>query len=183
MFNKIIYHSLLHTERSGETKLLDFLDERQLSTLYEKFLLNYYKKEHPEISTSSPQIPWQIDEGLDILLPKMQSYVTLEYRNKILIIDAKFYMSNTQQYYGKDTHHSDNLYQIFTYVKNKEIELQGKGYEVSGMLFYTRTNEIIQPDSDYVMSGNRISVKNLDLNREFKEIKEQLDRIFEDYFC
>lgn len=175
----LVVNGLLHTEKSGERKLMGFLDERQLSTLYEKFLLNYYKKEHPEISSSASQIDWQIDDGFDILLPKMRSDVTLEYENKILIIDAKFYMSNTQQYYGKDTHHSDNLYQIFTYVKNKEVELQGKCYEVDGMLLYARTNESIQPDSDYVMSGNKISVKTLDLNQEFEVIKEQLDRIVE----
>ena len=178
----LVVNGLLQTESAGETKLMDFLDEMQLSTLYEKFLLKYYKKEHHDISVSAAQIDWQIDDGFDILLPKMRSDVTLVYENKILIIDAKFYMSNTQQYYGKDTHHSDNLYQIFTYVKNMEVELQGKGYEVSGMLLYARTTESIQPDSDYVMSGNKISVKTLDLNQEFSVIKEQLDGIVEKYF-
>ena len=177
----LVVNGLLHTETKGETKLMEFFDDRQLSTLYEKFILNYYKKEHPEISATSSQIEWQIDDGFDILLPKMQTDVTLVYENKILIIDAKFYSSNTQQYYGKDTHHSGNLYQIFTYVKNKEIELQGKDYEVSGMLLYAKTNESIQPDSNYVMSGNKISVKTLDLNQEFSVIKEQLDEIVEKY--
>ena len=74
-------------------------------------------------------------------------------------------------------HITHNLYQIFTYVKNKDLELQGKGVEVSGMLLYARTNESIQPDSDYIMSGNKISVKTLDLNQEFDLIKEQLDDI------
>ena len=49
------------------------------------------------------------------------------------------------------------------------------------MLLYARTNESIQPDSDYMMSGNKISVKTLDLNQEFSEIKEQLDDIVEYY--
>ena len=71
------------------------------------------------------------------------------------------------------------MYQIFTYVKNKALELEGKGYEVSGMLLYARTTDRIQPDSDYVMSGNKISVKTLDLNQEFSVIKEQLDIIVE----
>ena len=70
-----------------------------------------------------------------------------------------------------------NLYQIFTYVKNKEIEMQGNDVEISGMLLYARTTSEIQPDSDYVMSGNRISVKTLDLNHDFKIIRNQLDNI------
>lgn len=176
----LIIHGLLHTESRGETKLMDF-DDNQLNSLYERFILKYYQREHPGIKAYSPQIPWQIDEGGDLLLPKMQTDVTLEYEEKVLIIDAKFYTRNTSQNFGKDIHHSGNLYQIFTYVKNKERELQGKPHEVSGMLLYARTNEHIQPDSDYVMSGNKISVKNLDLNQEFDVIKNQLDKIVEDY--
>ncbi len=176
----LIIHGLLHTESSGETKLMDF-DDNQLNSLYERFILKYYQREHPEIKAYSPQIPWQIEEGGDALLPKMQTDVTLEYEENVLIIDAKFYTRNTSQNFGKDIHHSGNLYQIFTYVKNKEKELQGKPHEVSGMLLYARTNESIQPDSDYMMSGNKISVKTLDLNQEFSEIKEQLDDIVEYY--
>ena len=112
----------------------------------------------------------------------MQSDVTLEYENKILIIDAKFYSKNTLKHYEKNIHHSGNLYQIFTYVKNKEMELKEKQYEVSGMLLYAKTNDSIQPDSDYVMSGNKISIKTLDMNQEFENIKRQLDAIVFEYF-
>ena len=149
--------------------------------LYEKFILNYYIKEHPEIKAYAPQIDWQIDDGYDFLLPKMQTDVTLEYENKILIIDAKFYSNNILQNYGKDMHRTGNLYQIFSYVKNKQIEVQGKNVEVSGMLLYARTTGSIQPDSDYVMSGNNISVKTLDLNQDFEIIKSQLDSIVVNY--
>ena len=70
------------------------------------------------------------------------------------------------------------LYQIFTYVKNKEVEVDN---EVSGMLLYARTRDNIQPDHYYMMSGNKISVKTLDLNQDFEKIKKQLDSIVEDY--
>jgi len=175
-------NGLIHSEKSGDDKLMEFLDDQRMSALYEKFLLNYFKREHPYILTHAPQIDWQIDEGYDVLLPKMKTDVTLEFENKILIIDAKFYTLNTLENYGKNIHHSSNLYQIFTYVKNKEVELQGKDIEISGMLLYARTDQDIQPDSDYLMSGNRISVKTLDLNQDFEIIKNQLDEIVEDNF-
>ena len=70
---------------------MNFSDDQLMSSLYEKFLLNYFKKEHPYLLTHSPHIDWQIDDGMDSLLPKMKTDVTLEYENKILIIDAKFY--------------------------------------------------------------------------------------------
>ena len=174
-------NGLLQTQKSGNVKLMEFLDDQRMSRLYEKFILNYYRREHPEIRAHAPQIPWQIDDGIDFLLPKMQTDVTLEYENKILIIDAKYYGRNLSKHYGKDIHHTSNLYQIFTYVKNKEIEMQGNDVEISGMLLYARTTSEIQPDSNYVMSGNKISVKTLDLNQNFEIIRNQLDCIVDDY--
>ena len=178
----LVITGLIHSEKVGDKKLMEFFDDQQMSSLYEKFLLNYFKKEHPNILTHAPQIDWQIDEGIDLLLPKMKTDVTLEYQNKILIIDAKFYSQNTLKNYGKNIHNTSNLYQIFAYVKNKQIEVQGKDIEVSGMLLYVKTSQSIQPDSDYVMSGNKISVKTLDLNQNFSLIKEQLDAFVYDYF-
>lgn len=175
-------NGLLQSKKKGETKLMDFLDEQSMHRLYEKFILNYYIREHPEIKASASQISWQIDDDNYFMLPKMQSDVYLEYRNKILIIDAKYYSHTTQSYWDVNTVHSGNLYQIFTYVKNKQLELQGNDVEVSGMLLYARTNESIQPDNEYMMSGNKISVKTLDLNQEFFNIKKQLDDFVFEYF-
>ena len=50
------------------------------------------------------------------------------------------------------------------------------------MLLYAKTGEQMQPDCVYQMSGNQISVKTLDLNREFKEIAAQLDEIASAHF-
>lgn len=107
------------------------------------------------------------------MLPIMQSDIMLVYGDRTLIIDAKYYSHTTQKQYNVNTLHSNNLYQIFTYVKNKAAV----GGEVSGMLLYARTDEEIQPDHTYMMSGNRISVKTLDLNCDFREIARQLNAI------
>ena len=53
---------------------------------------------------------------------------------------------------------------------------------VSGMLLYAKTDEERYPDYDYNMSGNKISVKTLDLNVKFNEIRKQLDNIVDNYF-
>ena len=50
------------------------------------------------------------------------------------------------------------------------------------MLLYAATDEVIQPDNTYHMSGNKISVRTLDLNKEFTEIKEQLNAIVYEFF-
>jgi len=54
---------------------------------------------------------------------------------------------------------------------------------VSGLLLYAKTEEEVFPDGEpFVIGGNSIGAKTLDLNKEFKEISAQLDRIAIDYF-
>lgn len=177
---QLLIEGLLLTTDSGEYKLASFLDDQRMSHLYEKFILEYYVKEHPEIKTTSSQIDWALDDGMGTLLPIMQSDIMLTHGKKILIIDAKYYTHTMQSQYGSQSLHSNNLYQIFTYVKNEAAAK--KDFDVSGILLYARTDESIQPDVSYQMSGNRIAVKTLDLNRDFSSISEQLDSIVRKYF-
>ncbi|MGZ1309977.1 hypothetical protein ACXO70_08360 [Lactobacillus delbrueckii subsp. bulgaricus] len=97
-----------------------------------------------------------------------------------MVIDAKYYANSLQSNFDTKTIHSANLYQIFAYVKN--LAAMRRDDTVAGMLLYARTDEEIVPDEDYQMSGNRISVKTLDLGQEFPVIKEQLDKIVTEYF-
>ena len=172
----LLIKGLLQTTADGTVKLMQFIDEQRMCRLYEKFILEYYKKHYPQIKTAASQISWATDNT--VMLPTMQSDIMLSYGSKTLIIDAKYYSHTTQVQYDVNTLHSNNLYQIFTYVKNKAVA----GGEVSGMLLYARTDEEIQPDNEYMMSGNKISVKTLDLNCDFSEIAEQLNNIAESCF-
>lgn len=149
--------------------------------LYEKSILEYFKKEYPQIKASASQIPWIVDDGVLEMSPIMQSDVILEYDNKVLIIDAKYYAHNMQVQYDVHSVHSGNLYQIFTYVKNKTAELNDLEKTVSGMLLYVKTGEMIQPNGAYKMTGNTISVSTLDLNCELSEISAQLNSVAERY--
>lgn len=53
---------------------------------------------------------------------------------------------------------------------------------VSGMLLYAHTDETVQPNHVYHMSGNKISIRTLDLNCPFSEIVSQLDNILKEHF-
>ena len=179
----LVIKGLLQTNTDGTTRLMDFLDEQRMCRLYEKFILEYYRKEFPKLTVNASQIPWALDDGINDMLPVMQTDIMLSQGNKVLIIDAKYYGHTTQTQYDIHTLHSANLYQIFTYVKNKEAELVNVPHEVSGMLLYARTDEAVQPDNSYQMSGNKISVRTLDLNREFSEIAAQLNAIADEHFA
>lgn len=177
----LVYKGLLTTQNNGTTKLMDFFDGQRMCRLYEKFLLEYYRKEHPELTANASQIAWQLDDTENQMLPRMQTDIMLSKNNNILIIDAKYYSHMTQQQYGIHTLHSNNLYQIFTYVKNKEFELRNYEHTVSGMLLYAQTDEDIIPNNTYHMSGNQISVLALDLNQDFPKISRTLDDIAKNF--
>ena len=179
---QLIVEGMLMATESGEYKLATFIDEQRMCRLYEKFILEYYAKECPQVKATSSRINWALDDGVGTYLPMMQSDIMLTKGNQVLIVDAKYYTHNMQNQYDSSTIISGNLYQIFTYVKNKEAEFGDADHSVSGMLLYAKTDEQIQPDGDYQMSGNRISVKTLDLNREFSEIAEQLNGIVHECF-
>ncbi len=58
--------------------------------------MEYFRKEHPEIITNASQIPWQLDDSMNAMLPVMQTDIMLSKEDKTLIIDAKYY-SHTMQ--------------------------------------------------------------------------------------
>ena len=179
---QLVLDGMLITTDEGERRLARFVDDQRMSRLFEKFILEYYEAECSLARASSPQIKWALDDGFGTMLPVMQSDIMLSRGNRVLIIDAKYYTRATQRSFDSATIHSANLYQIFTYVKNKEAELADTEHKVSGMLLYAKTDEEIQPDGVYQMSGNRISVRTLDLGLPFEGIRQQLDGIAESHF-
>lgn len=176
----LIINGLLMTEDNGSTKLNKYLDEQHMHKLYEKFILEFYKKHYPKLKANASYIDWNIEssEGIEFL-PNMQSDIMLQLNNKTLIIDAKFYSHTMQSQYDKKSLISGNLYQIYTYVKNKDKNHTG---DVSGMLLYAKTNEEITPNNEYIMDGNKICVRTLDLNCQWELIYNSLCNIATEFF-
>lgn len=177
----LIVKGLLPATENGVVRFQSYLDEAQLHRLYEHFILQFYKKHYSQLKPAASYIEWALEEGERVdFLPQMKSDIMLFHEEKTLIIDAKFYGKIMQKQFEKKTFHSHNLYQIFTYVKNKDRENSGN---VSGMLLYARTPESDLPCRPYryTMSGNEISVNTLDLSVPFQSIKEQLCKIVSDW--
>lgn len=178
-----VLDGMIQTTDKGEYKMIGFSDER-MELLYEKFILEYYRQHHKYLSeVKAAQIKWDLigekNESMVRFLPNMQTDITLRLDDIVLIIDAKYYGHTLQKQYDKYSLHSNNIYQIFTYVKNQDKECTGN---VSGLLLYAKTEEAITPDFLFNMGGNRIGAKTLDLNMEFSKIAAQLDAIAENYF-
>lgn len=174
----LVIEGLLLTTRDGSRKLATYFDDQRMHKLYEKFVLEYYRKHYPQFGAAPSHIDWNVDDGAIVFLPTMKTDITLQYNGKTLIIDTKYYehTMQTNRFFDSKTIHSHNMYQIYTYVKNKDKHATGN---VSGVLLYAKTDEEITPDYEYIISGNKISVKTLDLNKDFPSIAKQLDTLAE----
>lgn len=172
-----VLDGLLQTTEQGNFRMAQFSDDH-MARLYEKFVLEYYRHHHKELSANASQVKWDLAEDTNEFiikfLPIMQTDITLKSKENTLIIDTKYYTNTMQKQFDSYSYHSNNMYQIFTYVKNQDCNKEGN---VSGMLLYAKTGESITPNADYVMGGNKISVKTLDLSRDFRTIAAQLDDI------
>ena len=174
-----VIEALLPNTKDGVKEFSQFKD-KHLHSLFERFVLEYYRKHYPKFNASASQIAWYTDDDYTDLLPTMNTDITLVSGNKTLIIDTKYWSRTMQTHsiHNSRSIHSGNLYQIFTYVKNKDVHKSGN---VSGMLLYAKTDEEITPDNSYLMDGNKVSVKTLDLDKDFAGIRSQLDRIVEEW--
>ncbi len=178
-----VLDNMLMTTTSGDYAMHTFSDEH-MNRLYEKFILEYYRRHHPELNPCARQIKWNIKENESnaaslAALPIMQTDIFLQSSNRTLIIDAKYYTHTTRQHFGKEMLHSNNLYQINTYVTNHDVTHQGN---VDGILLYAKTeNEESMNHSFTLNDGNVISARTLDLNQKFDKIKQQLEDIIKNY--
>lgn len=164
-----IIDGMLMTTETGKYRMATFSDEH-MCRLFEKFVLEYYRLHHRELSPNPDRIEWNIyskDAMVIDLLPAMQSDIVLHRGDQSLVIDTKYYSHAMQYHFDKPTIHSANLYQIFTYVKNLDVKDTGN---VSGLLLYAKTDEDIAS-----FGKNHIRVRTLDLNQEFSGIASQLE--------
>ncbi len=176
---KMAQESLLPTTQEGSRRLRQF-EEKNMPRLFEKFVFEYYRKHYPQMKPSSALINWHTSESKSDHLPTMKTDVTLEHNGDTLIIDTKYYSEILRSHPESDKKsiQAAHLYQIFSYVKNKAAQSTN---EVSGLLLYAKTDEETFPDSCCTIIGNKISVKTLDLNQDFRSIQEQLNGILKEW--
>ena len=175
--SRMVLEKTLLTENAGQTLLSTFEDDQKMSSLYERFVLEYFRKHYPMLHASSRHVDWNTESPL-AYLPTMKTDISLRYKGKTLIIDTKYYGNILSEYRGFRGLHSANLYQVYSYMKNEDHEKAGC---VDGMLLYAKTIHETVPDLDYNMDGNILSIRTLDLNTDFSEIKKRLNGIVENW--
>lgn len=165
----VIQHQLMG-EREGERHLAVFDDRQAFSALFERFLLNYYRRHFPELD---PKGQSEMKPGPDApsFLPAMYEDVVLTHGDRTLIIDAKCYGRILSMRFDQPRLSAEHVRQIFYYAIHT-----GSPENTSALLVYAGTEESHVAET-WRDQGYEMGCITLDLNREFTEIRGQLDTI------
>jgi len=175
---RLIHELTLLSHKQGNWSLFSAtLDDKSLNQIFEKFLFQFYGREQQDYLVYSEIMHWKL-EGNQSLLPSMRTDVSLTHKNGLekIVIDAKFYKNIFQEYHGKASFHSHNMYQLFTYLQHQPKEMN-----VRGILIYpyngATVDEIYQWEERMTME-----VITLDLDASWRNIYQKLLDVLNDNF-
>ena len=178
---EFIHEHWLPAERGGGRHFRDFVRDG-LPALFEKFVFNFYQRELPaEWHVRAPIIDWQLfapNEDALALVPRMKTDVCLDCPGRAIILDTKFYAQALKAGAFGTTAKlpSANLYQLFTYLRQRATE---PGWEqAEGVLLYPRTTRDFS--AEFTTHGHRIRARTLDLSQPWWNIHAGLMQIVAD---
>jgi 5-methylcytosine-specific restriction enzyme subunit McrC len=173
---ELIYDNLLASEDPGKSKFRDFFqDENRMPRLFEDFVRNFYKLEAPGYHVSREDIYWYakgLNDPSAAYLPKMETDISIEDKESKVVIDTKYYKEALQKYYDTEKIHSQNIYQIFAYLKNLEMK-GGINQYCTGVLLYPTVDNDIH-FCTMLDPKHKVIVRTLNLNQDWKLIHQDL---------
>lgn len=171
----LIYDNLLVAEGAGDTIFRDFLqDEGKMRKLFEEFVRNFYRIEQKEFVVGREDIYWLAEEvsvGAKAFLPIMRTDISLESKERKIIIDTKFSKDTLQENFGKKSVKSENLYQLFSYMMNCACK-GGVHEQCEGILLYPSVDNT--PPLQYCIHGHKVSILTINLNQDWRGIHRDL---------
>lgn len=166
---KYIFNNIGFQEKTGKYLMSDFLKSKNMPTIFESFILNFYKAKLKEKTVNGGKyIKWD-SETENQLYPVMKTDITIEDSNRFLIIDTKYYSDIFQYNYEVPKFKSNNIYQIYTYINNANIS------NTEGMLLYPTTH--INLTNERIISGKKILINTINLNQDWEKIESDLIEI------
>ena len=171
---ELIYDNLLPSEDKGKSRFKDFVkDEKQMAALFERFVYNFYSLEQKNYKVYSEDIFWTYSKSdqTSSLLPKMQTDISLSNEQRKIIIDTKFYKEAFQYNFDTEKIRSNNIYQMYAYLKQVEKK-GGVNLSAEGILLYPAVKQEFSHSA--ILDGHKFSVISINLNQEWKGIHQDL---------
>lgn len=171
----LVFRLEMPAEGAGDHALTALLrDEVTFHRLFERFVRNFYRFNLRDCRVSGEALSWH-DELKNELTPSMETDVTIEekappYRRTI--IDTKYSISTLASTpYGGKKFKSDNLYQIYAYLRTQE-HLSERHSNAAGILLYPKTTEEV--DSEMRVQGHSIRIATVNLADDWLKIEARL---------
>lgn len=169
---ELIFRNLLVSERSGTSKLRDFVqDEAQMRAVFEDFVRSFYRI-HTGFDVARENLRWKWipdDSVSERLLPKMQTDISLESPERKIIVECKFTPRATQNHFEAEKLRSEHLYQLNAYMNN----LTGVRADTCEfiLLYPTVANGL---SADFTNGNRKIRIRTINLNQPWQRIHEDL---------
>ena len=167
----LIYMNSIPTEEEGINKFIEInRDEETMSSIFEEFLRNFYKR-HTDYQIRSRNYTWDVkplgNSNMN-LIPLMKTDIEIERPKEKIIRDAKYYKDAFTCGYGIKKFISSHMFQITAYLR-KNIN-NNESRSLRGILIY--------PSNGYNFSerfiskeGYTIEFKTINLNNKWYEIE------------
>ncbi len=171
---EFIYECTLPEAGGERYRFSDILrDEQKMALVFQDFVRNFFRIEQTQYQVTPLQMRWDAtsdDEHLK-MLPVMRTDIHLENEDQRKIIDTKYYAEALQVHHGKSSIRSENLYQIFSYLKNAEAI--GPEYQnAEGILLYPAVGENLEFGAN--IQGHHIRVHTVNLDQPWQTIRSDL---------
>lgn len=103
-------------------------------------------------------------------LPMMKTDVELRLGDHLTVLDCKFYEEAFTQNWATERYKTPNLYQLYAYVKNKQLEHPSD--RIAGILLYP---EVEKSFTDrFTLQGHPFTIASINLNQSWKQIHREL---------
>lgn len=178
--SELIFMGLLVNESQNEIEFSEYIKDIKMANLFEKFILNYYKKHLPyaDYKIHAPVFEWKLNKNQLInqksLLPIMRTDIVIEKKllQTQLIIDAKYYAKTLVMRNHSETEkiRQSHIYQIYAYTQNSQYHGQ-----VNGMLLYPTTEKEI--NAIFPFEKQNIYIKTINLNTAWQDIENRLNSL------
>lgn len=150
--------------------------------LFEMAVGNFYRvelsRDEWKVSTKKKLFWHETDQlrGISKHLPGMEADIVLENRKsgRIIIIDTKFksIYKKDNRYAGLYRFHSNDIYQLYSYVRSQEHEENEISKKSEGILLYPSMSQDV--DAEAKFHGHRIRFVTVNLNKGAHDIISQL---------
>lgn len=176
---ELINDNYLTDENDGKKVFQDFTRKReQMQYLFESFVAKFYQKhrnQHEYKVFVQKRVNWfntSSDEESNQYLPIMQPDIVLESNNRKVVLDTKYYKEALKEYHGRKKISSNNLYQMYAYMKN--MAANDSSYKnCEGILLYPTVDKEFD-GAMWDLDGHKLYAKTINLNQDWNKIHTDL---------